>query len=232
MAANNKQSNAAAFTSDYLDSKARYVPDEFDGDRQFATTGAWPRHPALLHAARIATRQCRIGGAYRHGKATISRFTYTLTRLGYLRVNRMNNKFQLGSAVLSLSYPLLASMSVRQIARPSMKELADQIRGSVSLGMPAGSMSCIWKAAVAATPLGVAADIGLSYPIVRPRWARAARALPAERREALCNKIAVKSPNEWNTSASAYEQHRYSTSADFACPTATCVRESTPSPCR
>jgi hypothetical protein len=38
MAANNKRSEAAALASDYLDSKARYVPDEFDGDRQFATT--------------------------------------------------------------------------------------------------------------------------------------------------------------------------------------------------
>ncbi|WP_206002673.1 IclR family transcriptional regulator [Paraburkholderia polaris] len=201
MAANNKRSEAAALASDYLDSKARYVPDEFDGDRQFATTLA--RGLDILHC--FTPRESQLGNAElaaRTGmtKATISRFTYTLTRLGYLRVNRMNNKFQLGSAVLSLSYPLLASLSVRQIARPSMKELADQIRGSVSLGMRDRLNVVYLESSRSNTPLGLPADIGLSYPIVRTAMGRALlAALPAERREALCNEIAVKAPNEWNT---------------------------------
>ncbi|OAJ52819.1 IclR family transcriptional regulator [Paraburkholderia ginsengiterrae] len=177
------------------------MPDEFDGDRQFATTLA--RGLDILHC--FTPRESQLGNAElaaRTGmtKATISRFTYTLTRLGYLRVNRMNNKFQLGSAVLSLGYPLLASMSVRQIARPSMKELADQIRGSVSLGMRDRLNVVYLESSRSATPLGLPADIGLSYPIVRTAMGRALlAALPAERREALCNEIAVKSPHDWST---------------------------------
>src|SRR5258708_30224381 len=44
-------------------------------------------------------------------------------------------KYQVGSAVLSIGYPLLASMNVRQVARPLMKELADYCNGSVSMGV-------------------------------------------------------------------------------------------------
>ena len=65
----------------------------------------------------------------------MSRLTYTLTKLGYLRHNMRLGKYQLGSAVLSIGYPLLASMNVRQVARPLMKELADYCNGSVSMGV-------------------------------------------------------------------------------------------------
>jgi DNA-binding IclR family transcriptional regulator len=68
-------------------------------------------------------------------KPTVSRLTYTLTKLGYLRHNMRLGKYQLGSAVLSIGYPLLASMNVRQVARPLMKELADYCNGSVSMGV-------------------------------------------------------------------------------------------------
>ena len=188
-------------TSDYPDSKVRYEPDEFEGDRQFATTLA--RGLDILQC--FTPRESQLGNAElaaRTGmtKATISRFTYTLTRLGYLRVNRLNNKFQLGSAVLSLGYPLLASLTVRQIARPSMRELAEQVRGSVSLGMRDRLNVVYLESSRSATPLGLPADIGLSYPIVRTAMGRALlAAMPLERREAVFNEISVKTPGDWTT---------------------------------
>jgi DNA-binding IclR family transcriptional regulator len=194
-------SEATPLSSDYADSKVRYEPGEFEGDRQFATTLA--RGLDILQC--FTPRESQLGNAElaaRTGmtKATISRFTYTLTRLGYLRVNRLNNKFQLGSAVLSLGYPLLASLVVRQIARPSMKELADQVRGSVSLGMRDRLNVVYLESSRSATPLGLPADIGLSYPIVRTAMGRALlAAMPRERRESACNEIAVKTPADWET---------------------------------
>ena len=98
---------------------------EHEGDRQFATTLArglevlrcfTPLEP-LLGNKEISVRTGL-------PKPTVSRLTYTLTKLGYLRHNMRLGKYQLGSAVLSIGYPLLASMNVRQVARPLMKELA------------------------------------------------------------------------------------------------------------
>jgi hypothetical protein len=109
---------------------------EHEGDRQFATTLArglevlrcfTPLEP-LLGNKEISVRTGL-------PKPTVSRLTYTLTKLGYLRHNMRLGKYQLGSAVLSIGYPLLASMNVRQVARPLMKELADYCNGWVSMGV-------------------------------------------------------------------------------------------------
>ncbi|VVP45759.1 hypothetical protein PS850_05141 [Pseudomonas fluorescens] len=83
---------------------------EYADDRQFAVTLARGLEIQHCFTARVpqpgnAELVARTGMP----KATISRFTYTLVRMGYLRINRLNNKYQLGPAVLSLGYPLLAS---------------------------------------------------------------------------------------------------------------------------
>lgn len=68
-------------------------------------------------------------------KATISRLTYTLTLLGYLSRCEKYRRYRLGPGVLTLGYPMLAAMQVRQIARPYMETLARQTRCTVNLGM-------------------------------------------------------------------------------------------------
>ncbi len=67
-------------------------------------------------------------------KPTVSRLTYTLTRLGYLQYSERLERYQLGTGVLALGYSSLASMGLRQAARPLMQELADFTGASVSLG--------------------------------------------------------------------------------------------------
>src|SRR3972149_9794841 len=109
---------------------------EHEGDRQFATTLA--RGLEVLRC--FTPMEPMLGNkeiSLRTGlpKPTVSRLTYTLTKLGYLRHNMRLGKYQLGSAVLSIGYPLLASMSIRQIARPFMKELADYTSGAVNMGI-------------------------------------------------------------------------------------------------
>ena len=68
-------------------------------------------------------------------KPTVSRLTYTLTLLGYLSRDAGVQKFRLGTGVLSLGHPLLASMRVRHAARPVMEELARKTGCTVNLGM-------------------------------------------------------------------------------------------------
>jgi len=67
-------------------------------------------------------------------KSTVSRLTYTLTRLGYLEHDPDSGLYRLGSATLSLGSTVLSRMDVRHRARPLMQRLADETQTMVSLG--------------------------------------------------------------------------------------------------
>lgn len=67
-------------------------------------------------------------------KPTVSRLTYTLTRLGYLTYLPRFAKYRLGFRAVVLGQLALASLDVREAARPEMQRLAETIDVSVSLG--------------------------------------------------------------------------------------------------
>src|SRR5439155_1374730 len=169
---------------------------ETEGDRQFATALArglevlrcfTPLEP-LLGNKEISVRTGL-------PKPTVSRLTYTLTKLGYLRHNMRLGKYQLGSAVLSIGYPLLASMNVRQVARPLMKELADYCNGSVSMGVRDRLNMVYVESCRSGNGITTLPDIGTSVPISQSVIGRAflAACTPPER-EAVLNQMKVKEP--------------------------------------
>lgn len=169
---------------------------EHEGDRQFATTLA--RGLEVLRC--FTPLEPMLGNkeiSVRTGlpKPTVSRLTYTLTKLGYLRHNMRLGKYQLGSAVLSIGYPLLASMSVRQIARPFMKELAEYCSGAVSMGIR-DRMSMVYvESSRSGNGIATLPDIGTAVPIAQSVIGRAfiASCTPPER-EAVLNQMKVKEP--------------------------------------
>ena len=128
-------------------------------------------------------------------KPTVSRLTYTLTKLGYLRHNMRLGKYQLGSAVLSIGYPLLASMSVRQVARPFMKELAESCSGAVSMGIRDRMNMVYVESCRNGNGIATLPDIGTAVPIAQSVIGRAfiASCTPPER-EAVLNQMKVKEP--------------------------------------
>jgi DNA-binding IclR family transcriptional regulator len=67
-------------------------------------------------------------------KPTVTRLTYTLTKLGYLTYVERLGKYQLAPAALALGYSALANMRIRQIARGPMQKLADYADASIALG--------------------------------------------------------------------------------------------------
>ena len=168
---------------------------EHEGDRQFATTLA--RGLEVLRC--FTPLEPMLGNkeiSVRTGlpKPTVSRLTYTLTKLGYLRHNMRLGKYQLGSAVLSIGYPLLASMSIRQIARPFMKELADYTNGSVNMGIR-DRLSMVYVEACRSGNLTNLPDIGTSIPIAQSVMGRAfLYACTPPEREAVLNQMKVKEP--------------------------------------
>ena len=169
---------------------------EHEGDRQFATTLArglevlrcfTPLEP-LLGNKEISVRTGL-------PKPTVSRLTYTLTKLGYLRHNMRLGKYQLGSAVLSIGYPLLASMNVRQVARPLMKELADYCNGSVSMGIRDRLSMVYVESCRSGNGITTLPDIGTSVPIAQSVMGRAfLYACTPPEREAVLNQMKVKEP--------------------------------------
>ncbi len=67
-------------------------------------------------------------------KPTVSRLTYTLTKLGYLMHVERLGKYQLAPGALAIGYSTLANMRIREIARPYMQELANYAGASVAIG--------------------------------------------------------------------------------------------------
>src|SRR5579863_2019219 len=109
--------------------------DDSGKNRQFVTALArglevlrcFERGDGLLGNQEIASRT----GLPR---PTVSRLTYTLTRLGYLEHVHRLGKYRLGTAVLSLGYALLNNTDLRQTLSPLMQELAEYADASVALG--------------------------------------------------------------------------------------------------
>jgi DNA-binding IclR family transcriptional regulator len=68
--------------------------------------------------------------------------------------------------VLAPGYPLLASMPIRQIARPLMKALADEVGGAVSLGIRDRTQMIYVETARSTDNLVVPPDIGAALPML------------------------------------------------------------------
>ena len=94
-------------------------------DKQFVT--ALARGLDVLRAfspgASLLGNQ-EIAAITRLPKATVSRLTYTLARLGYLDYEPRLAKYRPGLAGLALGYNALHAMPVRRVAEPLMRELA------------------------------------------------------------------------------------------------------------
>lgn len=177
-----------------------------DRDPQFATTLA--RGLEILRC--FTPEESLLGNnqlAARTGlsRPTVSRFIYTLVRLGYLRPDPASTKYMLGPAVLSLGYPMLASIALRQLARPAMAELAAHARGAVSLGLP-DRLNVVYVETSRARPVlsQQFSDIGMTHPMIASAMGHAYIACqPAKAREALLNTIRVTTPHEWKQHSAA-----------------------------
>jgi DNA-binding IclR family transcriptional regulator len=191
----------------YLRNEPHRVPlgyEEYAGDRQFATTLA--RGIELLRcfsAGEDMLSNAELAERTGLPRPTISRLTYTLVILGYLRPSAKYGKYQLGSALLAATYPLMASIGLRQHARPFMEKLADETGGEVSMGIRDRLSIVLVETSRSRKRgrmqlAGPMADVGLSVPIAGTGIGRAYLAGCDEAtRSALLNEIRVKSPEDW-----------------------------------
>jgi DNA-binding IclR family transcriptional regulator len=106
----------------------------FDRDAGFATTLA--KGLEVLRAFRhdrTWMSNLEIAAETGINRPTVARLTYTLAKLGYLKQEK--SKYRLSWGALTLVNPLLANTKILQIARPSMQKLAQDVGGTVSIGV-------------------------------------------------------------------------------------------------
>lgn len=182
-----------------MESPDRKEDAEEDKDRQFATSLA--RGLDVLRS--FTARQPVLGNgeiAELTGlsKSTVSRLTYTLTQLGYLRRAADTAKYELGPSVVSLAYPLVASIEIYRVAVPQMKDLAEYARGWVSVGVRERTNIVYMETVTFDQQALSKRDIGLTFPIISSAIGHAyLAALDAAERTKLLNQIRIATPQDW-----------------------------------
>lgn len=117
-------------------------------------------------------------------RSTVSRLTYTLTKLGYLHYVGEASKYRLGTALIALSSVALGGLDVRQIARPALHALAQATNASVALGvrdrLSMRYVECLRSPAAISLNL----DVGSRISLARSSMGRAYIAVCSERERA------------------------------------------------
>jgi DNA-binding IclR family transcriptional regulator len=128
-------------------------------------------------------------------KPTVSRLTYTLTRLGYLRQPEADGRYALGAAVLGLGLAALGQMDVRRIARPLMQALAEHTHGSVNLGIRDQLGMVYIDTYRNAASYTVQLDVGSRIPLASSSMGRAwLAAAPEPARKAVLDQLRAAEP--------------------------------------
>ena len=131
-------------------------------------------------------------------KPTVSRLTYTLTKLGYLRYIERYSKYELGTAVLSLGYTALAGMDIRHVARPLMQELADYSDVAVSLGSHDQTSMIYIESCRGKGALTIRLSVGSRIPVATTAMGRAYLAGIGEAERApILDQVKKRHPEDW-----------------------------------
>jgi DNA-binding IclR family transcriptional regulator len=130
-------------------------------------------------------------------KPTVSRLTYTLTKLGYLTPVPRFEKYQLAPAAMALGYAALANLGVRHLSEPFREELMRETGGAVAVGAR-DRLSMIYFGQSRGMTIGVQLDVGSRVPIATTAMGRAYLwALPEEERNTLLRDLKEHYGSRW-----------------------------------
>jgi DNA-binding IclR family transcriptional regulator len=165
------------------------------GDRQFIT--ALARGLAILRCYRVGEIYLSNQELARRSglaKPTVSRLTYTLTRMGFLAYSSAREKYALGPGVLVLGHTYLAAMKVREVARPMMQALADLVQATVAMGEHDGLHMVVVEVCHGSPAYKLRVEVGQRVPRHMTALGRAnLAATPTDKRvatvEAVCQQL-------------------------------------------
>src|SRR4051794_26554994 len=131
-------------------------------------------------------------------KPTISRLTYTLTKLGYLTQVPRFEKYQLAPAAMALGYSALSNLGIRHMSDPFRDKLMQETGGAVAIGGRDRLNMIYFGQSRGDLTVGVLLDVGSRIPIATTAMGRAyLLALPDEERAALLREIRENAGHRW-----------------------------------
>jgi DNA-binding IclR family transcriptional regulator len=146
-------------------------------------------------------------------QATVSRLSFTLTSLGYLRHRPESGEYALSPAVLSLGFSVLTNFEIGRVARPFMETLAEHTQAAISLGVRHDT-SMVYVAHCRSTArLILGLDVGMRLPLPvtamgRAMWCGATDGL----RGVIARRLALQDPVQWP----AWQQGLQRAEAEYA----------------
>jgi DNA-binding IclR family transcriptional regulator len=131
-------------------------------------------------------------------KPTISRLTYTLTKLGYLTQVPRFEKYQLAPPAMALGYAALANLGVRHLSEKFRDELMRETGGAVAVGARDRLSMIYFGQSRSELTIGVQLDVGSRIPIATTAMGRAyIWALAPEDRTALLRELREHYGSRW-----------------------------------
>lgn len=146
-------------------------------------------------------------------KSTITRLTYTLTKLGYLHLVPDSGKYRLGTATAALGSSMLINLDVRQAARPFLQRLAAETGAVVALTTRDRLSMLYLECCRSTTIVTLSLDVGSRIPLGTTAAGRALlAALPASERTDLMERLRALDEANWpaieNGILQAVEEYR------------------------
>ena len=131
-------------------------------------------------------------------KPTVSRLTYTLTKLGYLTPVPRFEKYQLAPSAMALGYAALANLGLRHLSEPFREEVMRATGGAVAVGGRDRQSMIYFGQSRNGLTLGVQLDVGSRIPIATTAMGRAyIWALPPDERSALSRELREHYGSRW-----------------------------------
>lgn len=127
-----------------------------------------------FHAERVPLSNGELVRRTGLSKATVSRLTSTLIRLGFLRRVSGGSQFELSTGSLSIGHAYLETNPITRAAHPFMQEVADKLKLSVALAVADRLdmlyIGCRTSAKIATLRLGVGSLLPMGYTSVGRAW--------------------------------------------------------------
>ncbi|MEZ2292857.1 IclR family transcriptional regulator [Variovorax sp. RCC_210] len=153
------------------------------------------RHFVTALARGLQVLQCFASGEERLGnqelaercglpKSTVTRLTYTLTKLGFLHHVAESGRYRLGMATLTLGGTTLSRLDAKEVSRPLMQQLANDTGCLIALGMRDGMSMLYVETCRSDSIVTIRLNIGSRIPLATTAMGRAylAGAKPGARR--------------------------------------------------